>query len=79
MKCDAEEFAAMYSAVYVDMYRFALCMMKNPHDAGGRRQRGGAAGLRTYRFSAGGGRVQKLDLHDPCQHVQKKMAAAGAG
>ena len=33
MKCDAEEFAAMYSAVYVDMYRFALCMMKNPHDA----------------------------------------------
>ena len=33
MKCDAEGFAAMYSTVYMDMYRFALCMMKSSHDA----------------------------------------------
>ncbi len=33
MKCDAKTFAGMYEAVYKDMYRFALCMMKNPHDA----------------------------------------------
>ncbi|HIX99718.1 RNA polymerase sigma factor [Faecalicatena contorta] len=33
MKCDAEGFAALYSTVYTDMYRFALCMMKSSHDA----------------------------------------------
>ena len=33
MKCDAEGFAALYGTVYTDMYRFALCMMKNSHDA----------------------------------------------
>lgn len=33
MKCDAKTFAGMYETVYKDMYRFALCMMKNPHDA----------------------------------------------
>ena len=33
MKCDAESFAAMYSYVYTEMYRFALCMMKTSHDA----------------------------------------------
>lgn len=33
MKCDAEMFAQLYEAVYQDLYRFALCLMKNEHDA----------------------------------------------
>ncbi len=33
MKCDAAKFAGMYEGVYKDLYRFALCMMRNPQDA----------------------------------------------
>ena len=33
MKCDAAEFAGMYETIYKDLYRYALCMMRNPHDA----------------------------------------------
>lgn len=33
MKCDAAKFAGMYEMIYKDLYRFALCVMKNPHDA----------------------------------------------
>lgn len=33
MKCDAKAFAEMYETVYRDLYKFALCMMKNSHDA----------------------------------------------
>lgn len=33
MKCDASTFAQMYKDVYRDLYRFALCMMKNTQDA----------------------------------------------
>lgn len=33
MKCDAGAFAGMYQSIYQDLYRFALCMMRNPHDA----------------------------------------------
>lgn len=33
MKCDAAAFAGMYETIYKDLYRYALCMMKNPHDA----------------------------------------------
>lgn len=33
MKCDAEKFAGMYEGIYMDLYRFALCMMRNPQDA----------------------------------------------
>ena len=33
MKCDAHAFAEMYKTVYIDLYRFALCLMKNTHDA----------------------------------------------
>lgn len=33
MKCDAAKFAGMYETVYKDLYRFALCMMRNPQDA----------------------------------------------
>lgn len=33
MKCDAAEFAGMYELIYQDLYRFALCVMRNPHDA----------------------------------------------
>lgn len=33
MKCDAKTFAQMYETVYTDMYRFALCMMKNRQEA----------------------------------------------
>lgn len=33
MRCSAKEFAEMYKNVYKDLYKFALCMMKNPHDA----------------------------------------------
>lgn len=33
MKCDAHAFAQMYEKIYIDLYRFALCLMKNPHDA----------------------------------------------
>lgn len=33
MKCDASMFAQLYEMVYQDLYRFALCLMKNGHDA----------------------------------------------
>ena len=33
MKCDANTFAQMYETVYKDLYRFALCIMKNQHEA----------------------------------------------
>ncbi|MEY8283347.1 sigma-70 family RNA polymerase sigma factor [Lachnospiraceae bacterium 50-23] len=33
MKCDVNTFAQMYEAIYKDLYRFALCMMKNTQDA----------------------------------------------
>lgn len=33
MKCDVDTFARMYEEIYKDLYRFALCMMKNEQDA----------------------------------------------
>ena len=33
MKRDSERFAVMYEAIYQDLYRFALCLMQNTHDA----------------------------------------------
>lgn len=33
MKCDAKRFAQMYETIYTDLYRYALCLMKNPHEA----------------------------------------------
>lgn len=33
MRCDAYTFAQMYETVYIDLYRFALCLMKNEQDA----------------------------------------------
>lgn len=30
---DAKTFAERYGQIYQDLYRFALCMMKHPHDA----------------------------------------------
>ena len=33
MKCDVDTFAQMYEEIYKDLYRFALCMMKNEQDA----------------------------------------------
>lgn len=33
MKRDAVRFTQLYKTVYIDLYRFALCMMKNTHDA----------------------------------------------
>lgn len=33
MKCDAAKFAGMYETIYKDLYRYALCVMRNPQDA----------------------------------------------
>lgn len=33
MKCDAKAFAQMYEQIYKDLYRYALCLMKNSHEA----------------------------------------------
>ncbi len=33
MKCDAKTFSHLYEQVYQDLYRYALCLMRNPHDA----------------------------------------------
>ena len=33
MRCDSKTFAQMYEEIYVDLYRFALCMLKNQHEA----------------------------------------------
>ena len=33
MKCNAKEFAELYKYIYKDLYKFALCIMKDPHDA----------------------------------------------
>lgn len=33
MKCDAKTFARMYEEIYKDLYRYALCILRNPHEA----------------------------------------------
>ena len=33
MRCDTKTFAQMYETVYQYLYRFALCMLRNPQDA----------------------------------------------
>ena len=33
MKCDAKTFSRLYEQVYQDLYRYALCLMRNPHEA----------------------------------------------
>lgn len=33
MRCDTKKFAGMYEGIYIDLYRFSLCMMKNAPDA----------------------------------------------
>lgn len=33
MRCDAHAFAQMYETVYIDLYRFALCLVKNKQEA----------------------------------------------
>lgn len=33
MKCSVKKFSEMYEMVYRDLYRYALCLMKNPHEA----------------------------------------------
>lgn len=33
MRCDTKKFAGMYEEIYIDLYRFSLCMMKNVPDA----------------------------------------------
>ena len=33
MKCNVKKFSEMYKMVYQDLYRYALCLMKNPHEA----------------------------------------------
>lgn len=45
MRCDAHTFAQMYETVYIDLYRFALCLMKNKQDA---EDAVGEAVLRAY-------------------------------
>ena len=33
MKCDAKTFSHLYEQVYQDLYRYALCLMRDPHEA----------------------------------------------
>lgn len=33
MKCDAKTFAQMYERIYVELYRYAICLMRNPQEA----------------------------------------------
>lgn len=33
MKCSVKKFSEMYQTVYLDLYRYALCLMKNPQEA----------------------------------------------
>ena len=33
MKCDAKTFARMYEEIYADLYRYALCILRNQHEA----------------------------------------------
>ena len=33
MKCSIKKFSEMYEIVYRDLYRYALCLMKNPQEA----------------------------------------------
>ena len=33
MRCDAKKFAQMYEEIYKDLYRFAMCRMRNVQDA----------------------------------------------
>ena len=32
MKCDAKAFSKLYEQVYQDLYRYALCLMRDPHE-----------------------------------------------
>lgn len=33
MKCDAKAFSKLYERIYQDLYRYALCLMRDPHEA----------------------------------------------
>ena len=33
MTCSVKKFSEMYETVYRDLYRYALCLMKDPHEA----------------------------------------------
>lgn len=33
MRCDAKAFSVLYEQVYQDLYRYALCLMRDPHEA----------------------------------------------
>ena len=33
MKCSVKKFSEMYEAAYRDLYRYALCLMKDPQEA----------------------------------------------
>ena len=33
MKCDAKAFSKLYEQVYQDLYRYALCLMRDPYEA----------------------------------------------
>lgn len=49
MRCNAETFAQMYEAVYMDLYRFAVCIMRNRQEAEDAVSEAVVAAYREYR------------------------------
>lgn len=63
MKCDVDTFARMYEEIYKDLYRFALCLMKNEPDA---EDAVSDAVLSGYEKR---GSFQKLDVYDTGKYM----------
>lgn len=77
MKCDAAAFAGMYETIYKDLYRYALCMMRNPHDAEDVVSETVIKGYERIHTLAQRGCVQKLDVYDIVKCVQAQMEGNG--
>ena len=76
MKCDAAAFAGMYETIYKDLYRYALCMMRNPHDAEDVVSETVIKGYERI-HTAQRRCVQKLDVYDIVKCVQAQIKGNG--
>lgn len=77
MKCDAAKFAGMYETIYKDLYRYALCMMRNPHDAEDAVSEAVMRGyerIHTLRSEDAFGSWMFTILSNVCKHRLKGMA-----
>ncbi len=77
MKCDAAAFAGMYETIYKDLYRYALCMMRNPHDAEDVVSETVIKGYERIHTLRSEDAFKKLDVYDIVKCVQAQIKGNG--